>query len=119
MDDRQVKRLAQLRQAFESGILDEDTYQAAVAALRLQINGSSMEVMASAGLLGSSRLASKRNVEIGGDVNRSSPITGNKNVAAHEPVIYAGSGASVVIGDEPVAIHPPCCLSTGIIFRHS
>ena len=33
MSDERAKRLAQLRQAYESGILDEDTYQAAVAAL--------------------------------------------------------------------------------------
>ena len=32
-DDAKRKRLAQLRQAFESGLLDEDTYQATVAAL--------------------------------------------------------------------------------------
>ena len=33
MSDDPAKRLAQLRQAYESGLLDEDTYQAAVAAL--------------------------------------------------------------------------------------
>ncbi len=33
MSDERQKRLAQLRQAYESGILDEDTYLAAVAAL--------------------------------------------------------------------------------------
>ncbi len=34
-DDRQ-KRLAQLRQAYESGILDEDTYRAAVAGVEAE-----------------------------------------------------------------------------------
>ena len=33
MSDDRTERLAQLRQAYESGILDEDTYRAAVAAL--------------------------------------------------------------------------------------
>ena len=33
MSDDRAKRLAQLRQAYESGILDEDTYRAAVVAL--------------------------------------------------------------------------------------
>ena len=33
MSDDRARRLAQLRQAYESGILDEDTYRAAVAAL--------------------------------------------------------------------------------------
>lgn len=36
-DDAKRKRLAQLRQAFESGLLDEDTYQAAVAALEATV----------------------------------------------------------------------------------
>jgi formylglycine-generating enzyme required for sulfatase activity len=33
MSDERARRLAQLRRAYDSGILDEDTYQAAVAAL--------------------------------------------------------------------------------------
>ena len=33
MTDERAKRLANLRQAYESGALDEDTYHAAVAAL--------------------------------------------------------------------------------------
>ncbi|MBC7249313.1 MAG: SUMF1/EgtB/PvdO family nonheme iron enzyme, partial [Anaerolineae bacterium] len=36
MSDERAKRLAQLRQAYESGILDDDTYRAAVAALGVQ-----------------------------------------------------------------------------------
>ncbi len=36
MTDERAKRLAKLRQAFESGALDEDTYRAAVAALEAQ-----------------------------------------------------------------------------------
>ena len=36
MSDDRAKRLAQLRQAYESGILDGDTYQAAVAALGVE-----------------------------------------------------------------------------------
>jgi formylglycine-generating enzyme required for sulfatase activity len=35
-DDARHKRLAQLRQAFESGLLDEDTYQAAVAGIEAE-----------------------------------------------------------------------------------
>ena len=37
MTDDRAKRLAQLRQAYESGILDEETYQATVAALQAQL----------------------------------------------------------------------------------
>jgi formylglycine-generating enzyme required for sulfatase activity len=37
MNDDRTRRLAQLRQAYESGILDEDTYQATVAALQARI----------------------------------------------------------------------------------
>jgi formylglycine-generating enzyme required for sulfatase activity len=36
MTDDRVKRLTQLRQAYEDGVLDEDTYRAAVAALDVQ-----------------------------------------------------------------------------------
>lgn len=36
MSDEHAKRLAQLREAYKSGILDEDTYRAAVAALGAQ-----------------------------------------------------------------------------------
>jgi len=34
MRDEQEKRLAQLKQAYESGILDKETYQAAIAGVQ-------------------------------------------------------------------------------------
>jgi len=43
MTDDRARRLAKLKQAFESGNLDEDTYQAAVAAL----GGAQTEVIGS------------------------------------------------------------------------
>jgi len=71
MRDDRAKRLAQLRQAYESGILDEDTYQAAVAALgaeaetRTAVEGSgaiAREGGAAAGAGG---------VAVGGDIHGS------------------------------------------------
>lgn len=36
MPDETAKRLAQLKQAFENGVIDEDTYRSAVSALGSQ-----------------------------------------------------------------------------------
>jgi hypothetical protein len=67
-DDR-ARRLAQLRQAYESGILDGDTYQAAVAALKA-------ESRAQAGVEGAGSIAQAggvaagaRGVAVGHDVH--------------------------------------------------
>ena len=50
MTDDRAKRLAQLRQAYESGILDEETYQATVAALQVQ-NGARQATVSGPGAL--------------------------------------------------------------------
>jgi hypothetical protein len=69
MADDRAKRLAQLRQAYENGILDEDTYRAAAAALdapaitQAQVTGSG--IVAQAG----STAPSTGGVAVAGDVH--------------------------------------------------
>ena len=60
MTDDRARRLAQLRQAYESGILDEDTYRAAVAAL-------STEARIQATVEGSGAVAQDGGVAAGAD----------------------------------------------------
>jgi len=50
MTDDRAKRLEQLRQAYESGILDEETYRATVAALQAQL-GARQATVSGAGAL--------------------------------------------------------------------
>jgi len=101
MNDDRAKRLEQLRQAFKSGILDEDTYWAAIAALDAQTS-------AQAEVSGSGVIAQKDSVaaatggvgvggDVGGDVKTGDEIKGGT-------VIVAKDGATIVFGEAPVAM---------------
>jgi len=68
MSDERAKRLAQLRAAFESGILDEDTYRAAVAALGVQAGVKAEVEGAGAVAQGGSVAAGAGGVAVGGDI---------------------------------------------------
>lgn len=58
MADDRAKRLTQLRQAYETGILDEDTYRAAIDALgaaavtQAQVTGSGVVAQAGSAAAG-------------------------------------------------------------------
>ncbi len=58
MSDDRAKRLAQLHQAYQSGILDEDTYQAAVAALDAKLTAQGTGAV----------VATRGSVGVGGNV---------------------------------------------------
>ena len=78
MSEDRAKRLAQLKQAYENGILDEDTYRAAVAALG-QSADYQAEVQSGAAAQGEGATAvGERGVNVGGDVE--GPIITGDNV---------------------------------------
>ncbi|GAB4537199.1 MAG: hypothetical protein Kow0063_23620 [Anaerolineae bacterium] len=65
MSNDRAKRLAQLRLAYESGVLDEDTYRAAVAALDAQVTVEGVGAIATARGVA----AGAGGVAVGGDVH--------------------------------------------------
>lgn len=69
MTDDRAKRLAQLRQAYENGILDEDTYQAAVVALSAQTETQATVEGSGAVAQDGSAAATTGAVAVGGDVH--------------------------------------------------
>jgi formylglycine-generating enzyme required for sulfatase activity len=68
MSGDRARRLAQLRQAHESGILDEDTYQAAVAALGVEATTQATVDGSGAVAQDESVAAGAYGVAVGGDV---------------------------------------------------
>ncbi|MEZ4770337.1 MAG: hypothetical protein R2844_18155 [Caldilineales bacterium] len=85
--DELEQQLQNLRKAFESGALDEDTYRAAVAGLTAQTSHT-------ANVSGS-----------GGSAQSGGIAAGEEGVAAGQiagHVVVAKEGATVVIGDAPV-----------------
>jgi formylglycine-generating enzyme required for sulfatase activity len=78
MTDERAKRLAKLRQAYESGALDEDTYRAAVAALKAQGSGSvnisemSDSALSAADITGRDKMTAENssNIVVAGDYAR-------------------------------------------------
>jgi tetratricopeptide (TPR) repeat protein len=74
IDDR-ARRLAQLRQAYESGILDEDTYRAAIAALGVEAGIQAAVEGPGAAAQDSSAAAGERGVAVRGDVQGGVSIT--------------------------------------------
>ncbi len=87
MTDDLARRLAQLRDAYESGILDDDTYQATMAALSAEPDGTAI-------LVGSGAVAQKDSVAAG-----AGGVAVGQDVEGH--IIYAEQGATVVIGEAP------------------
>ena len=68
MNDDRAKRLAQLRQAHESGILDEDTYRAAVGALDAEAQAAATVAGSGAIAQAGSVAAGAGGMAVGGDV---------------------------------------------------
>ena len=91
MATEQSKRLAQLQAAFASGILDTDTYHAALAALTATTTRPSSGAIAQEYGIA----ATQRGAAIGGDLSNSPIITGDH-------VIFAAEGATVIFGEAPI-----------------
>lgn len=94
----QSKRLAQLQAAFASGLLDEDTYQAAIAGLQ--------PAMPQAGVSGTDTIAQNQgtaagdhSVATGRDIRKSVIITGNANLV-HLVQHYQSDVAPTVDADQ-------------------
>ena len=97
MDEGLARRLAQLRQARETGILDEDTYNATVAALTAQLGASVATQGSGAAATQGGVAAGAGGVAVGGD------IAGPVSVDDHSTRTYVRADA-VVIGDVPILI---------------
>jgi len=89
MTDERAKRLASLRQAYESGALDEDTYRAAVAAL------ATLEAQREGGVT----LGEASSVTLGaGDLTGRDKLTAENN----SNLVIAGDYARINIGGAPL-----------------
>ncbi len=90
------KKLAQLKQAFESGILDEDTYRASLAGLGL--NPPQIETnLSDHGVIAQDSELTTGDRGVAGAAAEGDIITGDDNIT-----VYAEQGATVVIGETPV-----------------
>ncbi|MFZ5916056.1 MAG: formylglycine-generating enzyme family protein [Chloroflexota bacterium] len=86
MTDDRAKRLAQLRQAFERGILDEDTYRAAVAGLEAEAGAAATQTGAGGLAQDGSVAAGAEGVAVGRDVRGDVLAPGaRKEVHHHAP----------------------------------
>ena len=93
-----LSRLEQLRRALDAGLIDQDTYDAAVAGMAAQLTGGGAIAGQDAMAVGVG------GVGVGGD-NAGDINTGRQWTAAEgAQVIYAEQGATVVIGEAPVAM---------------
>ena len=97
MTEPQPSRLEQLRRVLDAGLIDRDTYDAAVAGITAQLAGSGAIAQGQdATAVGAGGVAI-------GDTNSGDINTGRQLTAGEgAQVIYAEQGATVVIGDAPV-----------------
>ncbi|MCP4531359.1 MAG: hypothetical protein GY831_09030, partial [Delftia sp.] len=96
MNDDRVKHLEELRRAYESGILGEDTYRAAKAALDAPAS-------AQAEVSGSGAVAQQESVAAtGGGVGVGGDVGGDVNTGG--TVIVAKDDATIVFGEAPVTM---------------
>ena len=75
MNEEHARRIAKLRQAYEAGILDEDTYQSSLAALAAQSSPPTAK-------------AESSGIAVGKDVNDSTLLSGDNNSVTHIRNIY-------------------------------
>ena len=93
MNDNHARRLAQLHQAFENGLLDEDTYQAAVAGLETKPSHQA-KVESGAAIQGDGSIAvGKQGIQVGGSV-------GGDAVTGQKVVVTVEDGATIVMNSE-------------------
>ncbi|MGH8575425.1 MAG: hypothetical protein ACREXJ_00575, partial [Gammaproteobacteria bacterium] len=99
MTQAHLTRLQQLKRALDAGVITQDTFDAAVTAMSAQLSGSgAVAQRQDAVAVGAQGVVIRG--ENSGDVN-----TGKQLAAAEgAQVIYAEQGATVVIGDAPIAM---------------
>ncbi len=87
MNEEHARRIAKLRQAYEAGILDEDTYQSSLAALAAQNSPPTAN-------------AENRGIAVGKDVNDSTLLSGDNNSVTHIRNIYMQSPGSPQLDED-------------------
>lgn len=97
MSNDQAKRLAQLQEATRQGILDADTYQAAVIALNLEPHNPPDVVDANAAPSSLASFTAPRNMAIGGDVSESELITGDNVTIVR---VYTDAGVTLNVDND-------------------
>ena len=99
MTELRPARLEQLKRALDSGLIDQDTFDAAVAGMNAQLVGGGAiaqgrdAIAVGAGGVGIAR-------DHYGDINTGQELTASEGAQ----IVYAERGATVVIGDAPVAM---------------
>ena len=99
MTEAQLTRLDQLKRALELGAIDQDTFDAAMAGMSAQLSGSGAIAQGQDAVS-----VAAQGVAIGGD--SSGDVNTGKQLTAAEgaQIVYAEKGATVVIGDAPIAM---------------
>jgi hypothetical protein len=92
MANEVTKHLEQLKQAYDSGILDWDTYQAALAGFTAQPAKPT-------------EAAGERSVAVGKDIRESTVITGNNNIIQIVQALVFKMGCPILIGYEWKKVH--------------
>ena len=99
MTGSQPSRLEQLKSARDAGLIDQDTYEAAVAAMSARLGGSGAVAQGQDALaVGAQGVGVGRDHH--GDINTGQQLTASEGAQ----IVYAEQGATVVIGDAPVAM---------------
>jgi len=99
MSDEHRTPLDQLKRALDAGLIDRQTYEAAIAALNAQLSGSGAIAQGPEALaVGMQGVAVEG--DSSGDINTGQQLT----AAEGAQIIYAEKGATVIIGDAPVAM---------------
>ncbi len=97
--DKQLSPLEQLKRALDAGLIDQNTYNTAIAAQAAVVKGDGAVAQAPEAVA-----AGAAGVGVGGD-SRGDINTGVQvSNAEGGQVVYAEAGATVVMGDTPVAM---------------
>ncbi len=97
MNEEQVSRIDQLKRAFSAGVIDRDTYDAAVVGMSARLDGSGAVAQGPG-----SMAVGEKGVALGG-VSHGDVNTGHQLSAEQGgQIIYAETGATIVIGEVPV-----------------
>ncbi len=99
MTEPQLTSLDKLKHALELGVIDQDTFDTAAAAINAQLSGSGAIAQGQDALaVGAAGVGVGRDHY--GDVNTGQQLTAGEGAQ----IVYAEKGATVVIGDAPIAM---------------
>ena len=97
MTEPRPTRLEQLKRALEAGLIDQDTFDAAIAGMDAQLLGDGAVAQGQGATAVGERGTSVAGDALG-DINTGQAFSASEGAQ----IVYAEQGATVVIGDAPV-----------------